>query len=140
MHNFDSFLPMFLLVTRFAEVYSEGSYGGGGYSATSSPTTTPTNPTASPTTQSAPSSTSSTQTPQDGATTTTATDSDQPVTSTGDSTPRTTTSQPATQPDTTAESSSTISMDPITIMIGFAIAIAVLATVIVLIVKKMTRQ
>jgi hypothetical protein len=134
MLNLDTFLSKSLLI-RFAEAYNEGSYGGGGYSATNSTTTSPTNPTISPTTQSAPSNTS---TPQAGEEAPTAT-GDQPASST-DATPRATTTQPTTQPNNTPEASTILGMDPITLVISSAVVIATLSVGIVLIVKKITRS
>lgn len=131
MLNLDTFLPAFLFMTRFAESYSEGTYGSGAYNEADS--TTPDQPAASSTQP----VTSGTVTQPNG--TPMVNDGDQPVSSTDD-TPRTTTSQPSTQPNTTPETTDTLGGDPMTIILSVIVALAILATVIVLIVKKLSRR
>lgn len=128
MHNFDTHLLTFLPVTHVAQAYGEGSYGSGSYNETDSTTPTTDQTTLIQQQSTTPSPSGNTGTPI-------ATD-DQPATS-SDESPRTTT-QPATQHDTITESGMAAGTDPTwMIVIGASIVVAVLATVLTLIIKKL---
>lgn len=113
MFNLDTFLPMYLLVTRFAEAYGEGSYSAGEYNEATS-TTTPT--------QSGSTRTNTTQTSEEP------TPSENQQTNSTDEQPRMTTTQTASPQESTTNPAT--GMDPLwMILIAAGIIIAILATI-----------
>lgn len=132
MLNLDTFLPIFLVATRFATTYSEGTYGSGSYNEMDSSTSSPTTP--APTQTNSPNVT----TTQVGETPTVA--ADQPAASSDEPPVTTTTTQPVIQQNTTTESDVAIGTDPMWIVIASAIAVGALIALFVIIVKKLTRR